>query len=356
MKILHLITTIEVGGAEKHLLQLATAQSKLGHEVRVMYLKGMPQLKRLFEEQKIEVVTHRWENFVGVFFLFVRTLSNFKPKVVHVHLPRAELYARIANLLIDFDYVISRHNSEPLFFRKSSQLNRTLTKFVGKTATGVIYISESAKKAFTLRNEMLVNENNTVIYYGLDIKSKTIVKTDLSNFKTKRCFTLSRLTRQKNLELLIDVFSELKDWDFVFDIYGEGELKKILQKKICKYGLEDKVRLMGKKTEIETIFVDYEYFILASLYEGFGLAVLEAMNHDKYVIASGTSSILEILGEEYEFLFDPTSKNSVKNTIIRAWNEADTATLGYIEKRRKLFAEEDMVSRTLQFYDSVKAV
>lgn len=355
MKILHLITTIEIGGAEKHLLQLAAAQSSLGHDVRVMYLKGMPQLMSLFEQNRIEVVTHRWENFVGVFFTFIKYLSHFNPTVVHVHLPRAELYARVAKLLIKFDYVISRHNSEPLFFKKRPIVNRLLTKFVTKNAIGVIYISESAKKAFSLRNDMLPNEKNIVIYYGSDYNGKPNRGSNTVHTKVKRCFTLSRLTQQKNLELLIEVFSELKDWDFIFDIYGEGELERILQRKIQKYGLENKIRLMGKKNDIEMIFPNYEYFILASLYEGFGLAVLEAMNHDKYVVASGSSSILEILGQDYEFLFDPTSKNSIKATLIRAWNDADETSLRYLRERRELFTVETMVSKTLRFYNSAKA-
>ena len=54
-RIIHLITTIEFGGAENQLLVLAKNQIKQGFEVEVFYLKGEPELKTRFEQAGVKV-------------------------------------------------------------------------------------------------------------------------------------------------------------------------------------------------------------------------------------------------------------------------------------------------------------
>ena len=55
MRIQHVITTLGVGGAEKHLLWLTRGQVERGHEVRVAYLKGEGELRGEFEQQGVGV-------------------------------------------------------------------------------------------------------------------------------------------------------------------------------------------------------------------------------------------------------------------------------------------------------------
>lgn len=350
MKILHLITTIEIGGAEKHLLQLATIQRNLGHEVKIIYLKGEPQLKSLFERNHVEVLNRESINSLGIFLLVLRSLSTFNPTIVHAHLPKAELLVGLARVFKAFTFVVSRHNSEPLFSERLKILNRILTKFISKQSNGVIYISEAAKRAFEVRKEIAKGECLKVIHYGIDLKVRAPRPVKYSKNKTKKCFTLSRLTEQKNLERLIEAFSEIRTHEYHFHIYGEGHLKESLENKIRKNGLQEKIKIQAKVENVEQIFEKYDFFILGSLYEGFGLALLEAMNSGKFIIASGRSSIVEILGKEYKFLFDPLSVDSIRDTIMKAWRSSNDETLDYLHERVRSFAIESMVSKTLNFY------
>ena len=109
-KIIHLITTIEFGGAEKQLLILARNQIKQGLEVEVFYLKGKPELKKQFEDVGVKVnsllVDQPFIFQVTKFRKFIR--SNKSP--VHTHLPQAELVASLACKKKKF--IISRHNFE----------------------------------------------------------------------------------------------------------------------------------------------------------------------------------------------------------------------------------------------------
>ena len=95
-KLIHLITTIEFGGAEKQLLILARNQIKQGLEVEVFYLKGKPELKTKFEDLGVKVnsllVDQPFIFQVTKFRKLIRRNKNF----VHAHLPQAELVAALA--------------------------------------------------------------------------------------------------------------------------------------------------------------------------------------------------------------------------------------------------------------------
>ena len=93
MKIVHLITTLGVGGAEKHLLWLGEGQRAAGHEVSVLYLKGEGELGDAFSAagiptQKIpfESLGDLWRALGGI----RRRLKDLQPDVLHSHLLKAD--------------------------------------------------------------------------------------------------------------------------------------------------------------------------------------------------------------------------------------------------------------------------
>ena len=95
-RIVHLITTIQFGGAENQLLILAENQIKQGFDVEVFYLKGKPELQARFEKAGVKV------NSLLVDKVFIFQVIEFKKFIrnnmdpVHTHLPHADLVAAIA--------------------------------------------------------------------------------------------------------------------------------------------------------------------------------------------------------------------------------------------------------------------
>ena len=95
----------------------------------------------------------------------------------------------------------------------------------------------------------------------------------------KEIVTVGRLEPQKNQKLLINAFSELakKFPDYTLVIYGEGSLRKKLEKYIESKGLKDRVFLPGAKNNIQEYIKDASLFVLSSDYEGIPNALIEAM-------------------------------------------------------------------------------
>ena len=96
----------------------------------------------------------------------------------------------------------------------------------------------------------------------------------------KTLISVGRLSAEKQIGLIIDVFAECasryQDWDF--HIYGDGPLRSDFEMQIHNLGMQERIILKGHTTEPWQIMVDADAFVMASKYEGFPNALLEAMD------------------------------------------------------------------------------
>lgn len=97
--------------------------------------------------------------------------------------------------------------------------------------------------------------------------------------RKKRIVNFCRLSPQKNLDLLIDAFSDICGAfsDYTLCIYGEGQERQHLEEKIAALGLEDRVLLPGHSLHIYEDIRDAALFVSSSDYEGISNSMLEAI-------------------------------------------------------------------------------
>ncbi|MGA0595805.1 glycosyltransferase [Enterovirga sp. CN4-39] len=95
----------------------------------------------------------------------------------------------------------------------------------------------------------------------------------------RRVVGIGRLAPQKRFDLLIDAFAQVADEfpDWELDIYGEGELRAPLERRIADQSLTGRVRLPGTTTDMVSVLEQSDIFVLSSEFEGAGLALIEAM-------------------------------------------------------------------------------
>ena len=115
-QILHVVTTIDMGGAEKQLLILASEQVNLGATVTVMPLKGKLELQNDFTKYGVRVETTLLDKLPIVQIYLLRKKIRKYVGIIHAHLPRAELVCTFAGA--NRNFVVSRHKD-----RKSTRLN-----------------------------------------------------------------------------------------------------------------------------------------------------------------------------------------------------------------------------------------
>jgi glycosyltransferase involved in cell wall biosynthesis len=306
--ILHIITTIDLGGAEKQLLTLAACQKKAGFDVEVIFLKDKPALLQDFLRLGVKVDL----DFAQFGFLKQRLKLKRREfqenSVVHAHLPRAELLCALA--LKRQCFIVTRHNSEAFFPKGPTTLSKLLSRFVLKRSFASISISKAVANYLKISGEMSSKQNNHVIYYGLT-ETSVSPRSNLGIVaRPIQIGTVSRLVPQKNLPLLLRALREINSQEspgFHLTIVGSGPLKKELQSLSADLGIEELITWKGQLQEVIPFYHSLDVFVLPSDYEGFGLVLLEAMSQGIPVIARRISAIPEVMGEKHPGLFDSTN-------------------------------------------------
>ena len=326
--VIHVITTISMGGAEKQLLTLASEQALSGREVQVIFLKGIPELENDFEKCGVDIyssIANR--NPVIQVLLLARHLKNLKETIVHAHLPRAELMCSLV-LSKRNNLIVSRHNSEPFFPGAPRIISRILSNFVVSKSKYVIAISE-AVKTFLIDNQEVRNlKKIEVVYYGFSLLNELdpnfFENTKYKEVRDKQLVigTVSRLVPQKDLKTLIKGFSlfNSKFPEAQLVIVGEGYLKSELIEYSRNLDVENKIIWFGRTSQIDLVIKEFDIFALTSLYEGFGLVLLEAMANGVPIVAARNSAIPEVLGSEYEGLFETGNAEELAMLIEQSLN------------------------------------
>ena len=168
---------------------------------------------------------------------------------------------------------------------------------------------------------------------------------------------VGRFHPAKDYETLIKVFNQLyiKEKNLKLFIVGEGELRKSIEDQIKDLGLENRIILLGIRQDIPQLMNMCDIFISTSAWEGFGLALAEAMACSKRVIASNNAGFMEILGEDSEYLIETGNINEFCKAI-ESLIHLDHEQVKFIEdENRKTienrFSSEIIISKWLQLYE-----
>ncbi len=211
-----------------------------------------------------------------------------------------------------------------LFYRKAkfkSWLMKTIMRNSLRQVRKVITLSKSSK-------EDIVNIFNVapdkieVIYAACDPSYKVIsspLDFVLKKYQIQLPFLLfvGEIRPHKNLVNLIKVFKNIKYKNYALVIVGKTYRNyREPFTLVAKLGLDNRVRFLGyvPKMDLVSIYNAATLFILPSLYEGFGLPVLEAMACGTPVVTSNISSLPEITGDA-AILIDPYDKDSIIDSI-----------------------------------------
>lgn len=140
---------------------------------------------------------------------------------------------------------------------------------------------------------------------------------------------LSTVQPRKNLDRLLDAFIALGEPDVQLVVAGKsGWLASEIEDRLVGVASKYNIKRMGYVADdiVPHLYAAAQAFVLPSLYEGFGLGVLEAMASGCPVVVSNTSSLPEIVGDAAA-LVDPYDVNSIRDGLRRVLNPAERARL-----------------------------
>lgn len=249
------------------------------------------------------------------------------------------------------------HEKYSEYFPDASMVHQMKSLAV-RRADHVICISENTKRDLI---ELLVvpEEKITVVYLGCSL-AKSDKQKARNPFPCQKPFILFVGDRSgyKNFERFLLAYASSSFLKSEFDVicFGGGELSPSHSALIQSLDIaKGSVRhLAGNDDILSGLYLSATAFVYPSLYEGFGIPLLEAMSLGCPVVCANTSSIPEVVGDAAE-LFDPYDESAMGSAIERVVSTPQYATM-LVEKGRRrasLFSWEKCVRDTLCVYHNV---
>ena len=150
------------------------------------------------------------------------------------------------------------------------------------------YNEEKFIKPLFKNFDIIVNLNKDDVikfkkYYNIDSivinNCKSFISSKKSNLNNKKFISCGRLVEQKGFEYLIEIMKlfVMNNKEYILDIYGDGPLKEKLISKIKECDLSNYINIYSTSKDIEKLYLNYDLYLNTSIYEGFGLVTLEAL-------------------------------------------------------------------------------
>jgi glycosyltransferase involved in cell wall biosynthesis len=356
-KVTHVITTIMRGGAENQLLEVARQQVLTGWEVKVVFLKGEPELFDSLKNAGATVDSSLNNRNIVIQFFKLRKLLSISTTKVHAHLPRAELICALAtskNKLI-----ITRHNSEPFFPSAPRILSVILSRFVCIRAKSGIAITNAVKDYLISSREIHPSFEINVVHYGYSPKIEAPnsksgkLNPNITPTSSLKLITVGRLVPQKDQKTLIKSVAMLLQSKYAVEltIVGEGTLRRELESLVMNLKVENYVTLPGRITNPIDELPKYDVFVLPSIYEGFGLVLLEAMDCGLPIVAADNTCIPEVLGHA-GVLFKTGSAADLTEKIMAMFDSVERNRQSDLSQSRlREFSPESMCASLIEIYE-----
>lgn len=194
-----------------------------------------------------------------------------------------------------------------------------LAQFLFPKADGIILQTKDAKEAFGKKVQekavILPNPMNALFVRDLYLGERQ-----------KEIVTVGRIDSNKNQELLIDAFSEIaKEFpEWKCKLYGDGEKRFALEKKVAEKGLENQILFMGRQSDIPDKIGQVAIFVLPSKVEGMPNALIEAMALGLAVISTNCpcGGPRELITEGVNgLLIQVDDKDALKNALVTLMNQ-----------------------------------
>lgn len=306
LRILHVITDLEIGGAENILLQTVRYQKAAGHDVTVCSLRPDGPMAAAIREVCPLLNTGMGHALTPLaFWRLARLMKRGRYDVAHGSLFQANLATRLAARLAGIPVNITSMHT---YYSRFRWYHFLADRWTARWADGITGVSDAVCR-FSVEQEKLPAHKVRTLRNGLD----------LSRFQSTTDYQTRRDTMRKALgyaraDVVICVTARLhekKGHTYLFQaverlrprypqvrvlVVGDGPHRATLEAECQERGLSEVVRFLGMRQDVADLLAASDMFVLPSLLEGLPTVLLEAMVMRCPVVATlvgGTAEIVE---------------------------------------------------------------
>lgn len=278
----------------------------------------------------------RKENLIKYLYNLKEVIEREKYDVVHVNGNSATLFlelsmAKICGVKVRIAHGHTTHSRHPI-------VHKILRSFLYPLCTHRIAVSNKAGEWLFRKNYIVLNNAINVSKYTFDNNVRDDYRRRLG---LNGCFVIGhvgKLYTPKNHTFLLDIVKSIEEYDKTVRLVlvGGGELERDLRAKSKILGIEDKTIFLGMRDDPECVIQAFDAFVFPSLYEGLGLALIEAQASGLNCFAS---DVVPVETKVTDSVFYISLKNVAKywaDTIMKNKNynrraQSDKATVSIRE-------------------------
>lgn len=288
------------------------------------------KLKKILKDGNYKIV-HSHINTLSVFSLFAAKCAGVPVRIAHSH---------------------STTNKKE---KKKNLLKQILRPFSKIFATDYMCCSELAgrwlfgNKEYDKGNVYLLNNAIDLEKFKYDENVRKEKRKELNiDDDTLVIGHVGRFVEQKNHRFLIDIFNEVhkQNDNSILILVGQGPLIEEMKNKIKSLDLENSVKFLGQRKDINELYQAMDLFLFPSLYEGLGMVLIEAQMSGLYCLASDIVPINAKVSNNIEFISLKTNERkwaehirNIDNSLNRKMDKKKISCMGFDIKNEALKLE-----------------
>ena len=313
--ILHISRTMDIGGAERIVYQLSSDLKDEFDSVHVASTGGLWEselsAKEIQHHKILDIDSKNPLTVIKILYSIGQIIKNNEITIVHTHHRMAAFYIRLLKLVHPkLIHVYTAHN----VFKDKLPLYGFALKNAKSVAVG-----EAVNK--NLKEDVGITDSR-VIYNGVVLKETDDQVDEIISYGGIKLGCIARLSEQKGLTYLLDAMSLLTVKDIRLFIVGDGELRNELENKVEKLDLQDSVTFLGYRKDIAECINSFDFCVLPSVFEGFGLVAIEAFMNSKTLVATAIPGLNEVVTNENGVLVPAKDPAALASAIDKLATDA----------------------------------
>lgn len=348
-RILRIITRLNIGGPSIQATRLTTALSEYGYTTTLLHGRlgeAEGDMRYLLPPGGVDV---RYLDSlrrpiapsadVRALRAILRTLDEVQPDIVHTHMAKAGLLGRIAALIYNrtsgrrhparLVHTYHGHVLEGYFNPVTSSAFIRLERWLGHATDALVAISPRVRDELVGRFRIAPPDRFHIVPLGFDLA--TLAAIGPAERAAARqgldipgdalvVTTVGRLTAIKNHELLLNAAREIASASprATFLIAGDGELREPLEARARELGIADRVRWLGWRRDLVTLYGATDVFALTSRNEGTPVALIEAMASGVPGVSTDVGGVADVIADRSTgILVPPDAPSALAAAVTR---------------------------------------
>lgn len=325
MKIVQIIPSLSVGGAERVAALLALAQHRAGDSVSLISLFDAEGSWIEDELREVGVPLHFLSKAPGLDLRVIpglaRTLRKLAPDVIHTHLHVLKYVVAARRLARCQAPVV--HTVHNMADKEAEGFDLTLSRVVFRRSTVPVAIGDEVARSigelYGIPDPWTVPNGIVVADFAARPGVREAQREALGiGPDAPIMITAGRLNTQKNHKGILEAFSDprLADAGAILLIAGDGDLRGDLEAQAAALGIADRVRFLGVVANLPDLLAAADAFVLSSDWEGYPLVIMEAMAAGKPIASTTVGCLAELVSPETGLLVDPGDMAALGDTMV----------------------------------------